>query len=324
MLDQTIQRAVARDPARRFQTATELREALAAALREPVRARQRRRRLGYAVLGSFAVAVAAMTVVGLRTPDARARAADFVKPAIEQIRGFRAQISSAADQPVAELAQVEADHQVPITDAKLTAPAGTSEPAADIPPTDTLAAAPAELPAPDGAEADAAQAHDEVTAMTDQPRTLEGAADPAQAAADGAVPTQTTAEPAGLESAPGKLEDQLAEAAEMMEKGNWIVALNRFRTIGKTHSKSPLALKAWSEAAKQTKGWGEAYQVALQWAYVDGSPEARLHLARMQRAVGKREDALTTLKGILQDDPTYDPARDLLQVIAGPDIVAMQ
>jgi tetratricopeptide (TPR) repeat protein len=322
MLDQTIQRAVARDPARRVQTASELREALAAALREPVRARQRRRRLGYAVLGTCAVAVAAMTVVGVRNPDARARAAAVVKPAIERVRALRSQAFASAARPAAAQAQVTA---APTAPAEPTEPTATAEHVAEAPPPPPpLEAEPTELSEAASAEAEGEHDQAAVAAQAEHQETAEPAADPGTATAGRGAPTEGSAQPVAAADAPGKLEDQLAEAAEMMKSGNQIVALNRFRQIGKTHSTSPLALQAWSEAARRTKGWGEAYQVAVQWAEVDSSAEARMHLARMQRAVGKREDAIKTLSSLLQEDPTYEPARNLLQLIAGPAKVAMQ
>ena len=72
------------------------------------------------------------------------------------------------------------------------------------------------------------------------------------------------------------------------------------------------------------KGWGEAYRVAVQWVAVDQSAEARLHLARMQRAVGKREDAVKTLTELLEANPACTEARELLRIINGKTRVAMQ
>jgi thioredoxin-like negative regulator of GroEL len=61
------------------------------------------------------------------------------------------------------------------------------------------------------------------------------------------------------------------------------------------------------------KGYGEALRVAKLWVAVDKSVEARMHLASMQRKVGKREDAIKTLNALLQERPGLEEARVLLK-----------
>ena len=64
-------------------------------------------------------------------------------------------------------------------------------------------------------------------------------------------------------------------------------------------------------------GWGEAHRVAERWVKVDQSIEARLHLARMQRAVGKRDAAIKTLSRLLEQNPNCEEARGMLKSYQG-------
>jgi serine/threonine protein kinase len=303
MLDKTIQRAVARDPAERFQDASEMRDALAAALHEPLRARRRRRRVGFIALGALVIAAGALTVMAVRNPDVRARAYAMAQPIIEKARSFRNSTSA----PVA------------VTQ-KTTSP---SPEASELPKTERERAQ-------DSPEAQPAEQVGGTVAGDTQedPQADEMAAQnaPEPAEQDGShADTETTfaAQPVSGTTPSDDLERELAEASDLMEKGARIKAFNQFRRLGKKHRKDPRALKAWSEAAARMKGWGEAYRVARQWAEVDQTTEARMHLARMQRAVGKRDDAIQTLSQLLQDSPRCAEARELLRIIGGKAPLAM-
>jgi serine/threonine-protein kinase len=309
MLDKTIQRAVARDPAERYQDAGQMRDALAAALHEPLRARRRRRRVGFIALGALVVAAGALTVVAVRNPDVRARAYAMAQPVIEKAQSFRSRGSApvAAAQP----------------------PEGSGPGAVQAPQT----APPAAKDSPK-AEGQAAQAPDKTVDATvagddqEDPRAEELAAkdtaEPAEQDGD-ATDAETTfaAQPVSDTSPSDDLERELAEANDLMEKGARIKAFNQFRRLGKKHRQDPRALQAWSEAAARMKGWGEAYRVAKQWAEVDKTAEARRHLARMQRAVGKRDDAIKTLSQLLEDSPRCAEARELLRIMSGKAPLAM-
>ena len=88
MLEETIERATERDPEQRFQSATDMRAALAAALHEPERRRLRRRRIAYAVLGVLGLGILGGAGYGATQPELRARAFSTVKPALEQLGRF--------------------------------------------------------------------------------------------------------------------------------------------------------------------------------------------------------------------------------------------
>jgi thioredoxin-like negative regulator of GroEL len=107
-----------------------------------------------------------------------------------------------------------------------------------------------------------------------------------------------------------------------MEKGSKVKAFNMYRRIGRNHAKDARALKAWTEAAVRMKGWGEAHRVAQRWAKIDSGLEARLTLARMQRAVGKRDQAMKTLEALLRDHPNAEEARGMMRELNPPPVLA--
>ena len=311
MLDKTISQAMEPSSDDRFQSAEEMREALEKALREPEEKRRRRRRIGFSVVGAMVLCLGIVGGVAAAKPDVRARVAAAAKPMIERVRGSA---------PAAQAAQAPA-------------PGEEAAPAAE--PTEEPAAVAETEPASDqgaeeGTEAKAEEAKAEAAAKE------EGAGEePTEAAKPEAELAKTEPEKAKEPEAkkgekPAADEDMfraepvkgeggdpveglLAKAGELMQSGKKVKAFNEYRKIGKKHGKDPRALKAWSEAAAQMKGYGEALRVAKRWAGVDKSIEARIFLASMQKKVGKREDAIKTLNALLQERPGCQEARSMLK-----------
>ena len=166
---------------------------------------------------------------------------------------------------------------------------------------------------------DRAEAEAEVAAA--EPEQAEG--EPEKAEVAKAEPKKTeskaaaddemfSAQPVAAGSA-DQVEGSLAKAAELLQSGKKVKALNAYRKIGKKNRKDPRALKAWSEAAAQMKGYGESLRVAKQWAAVDKGIESRMFLAGMQRKVGKREEAIKTLNELLTERPGCQEARTMLK-----------
>ena len=341
MLDKTISQALEPNPDARFQSAEEMREALEAALREPEQKRRRRRRLGFAVVGVVLAFIAGIGGVSATKPEVRARAFAIAKPLIEKVKGT----SGAAATEVAA-----APAAAPAEPAAAEVPAAAEEPAAA--PAEQAAADPAaaddesdddgtesdnagaktaegEVADDDGAD-DTAKAGDTEVAPAKTADAKEGAKGDAKSAAKGEakkaddkVAAKTGAADDELFSAQpvkaasgDKVEELLAKAAELMQSGKKVKAFNEYRKIGRKHRKDARALKAWSEVAAQMKGYGEALRVAKQWANVDKSVEARIHLAAMQRKVGKREDAIKTLNALLQERPGLEEARSMLKSLS--------
>jgi eukaryotic-like serine/threonine-protein kinase len=306
MLDETIERALARDPALRFQSAEEMREALAAALHEPFRARQRRRRAGFATLGVVALALCALVVVGVKKPEIRARAIDLASPVLQKARELRAEVVRPAPAPIAAAA----------TPAQ-PAPAAVAAPEPTV--DDGAPQADDENAAPDRADEDGEPAAPDGEVATAEDADEANQADPAVAA-----PSPAVAPPATDTVRSADLDRQLEEVSGLLAKGNRIRGLNRLRELGRSNPQHPQVLRLWSETAAGLRGWGEAHKVAVQWAAVDQSAAARLHLARMQRAVGKHEEAVKTVSQLVQDQPTCIEAQELLRQLQGRARLAMQ
>ncbi len=294
MLDQTILKALAPNPERRFQTAAALREALAAALEEPRRARSRRRRFLAATAAAGILAAAGLAAWGA------------IDPAVAQ--GLRATTGAA-------LAQVEGWVRPPATPS--------------APPVEVESAEVAGVPAP-GAPvpaADDAEDTDEVALALAPPA--------AQAPEDGPTgnaPTASAGEPAPAPSASTEVaapqEDPVAAgvdaATELLAQGRELKAYGDLRRLAQRHPDDARVLAALTRAAAATESWGDAYRAARRWVAVEPGVESRVELARMARAVGKRDEAVATLKAVLTEQPDCSPARELLTRISPAAVVAMR
>ncbi|MCA9591999.1 MAG: serine/threonine protein kinase [Myxococcales bacterium] len=315
MVDKTILRALDKDPDKRFESAEEMRAALEAALREPEMRRRRRRRFGFAAIGVITLALGAGVAVGATKPDVRARALASVQPLVQKIQSLRGQkseaVAAAVVAPAPEAAPAE--EPVPAVDEVEEAePAAANETEDEAAPAEEVAAADADEGSTDDGEAQADSA--ESADQADAPEQAE----PEQKTAEFA------AEPVSETPASEEIESKITEAQDMMKNGQKVKGFNQLRRLGKNHRKDKRVLEAWCTAAIQMKGWGEAYRVARQWASVDRSPEARIQLARMERAVGKREHAIHTLTALLQERPGHEEARHMLRSLTGDAKVAQR
>ncbi|HEY6079909.1 MAG TPA: serine/threonine-protein kinase, partial [Polyangiaceae bacterium] len=111
----------------------------------------------------------------------------------------------------------------------------------------------------------------------------------------------------------------LAKADALWEtgKGGRIRALGMLRR-GAARSPSDAALhKALATRAEQMGAWGEAVKAARRWALLDPSSEARLALARLERATGHKDRALALIQGVIKDDPSSPDAKTLLSEMRG-------
>src|SRR5690606_38636882 len=90
MVDQVIMRSLKTEPAARFQTAAEMREALEAALKEPELARKRRRRFGYAAVGAMMSSLVVAGGVVVTQPVLAQRVQERVAPMVASVQQLRA------------------------------------------------------------------------------------------------------------------------------------------------------------------------------------------------------------------------------------------
>ena len=302
MLDKTIQRCLSREPHDRFQSAGELRDALEAALREPIERRQRRRRIGMAALTTTLLASLGALAYGLADPSAGARAVAALEPAVAGLAELRQQQAG----PVAEQTQVAS---VPAAPRALAGAVPTSDDAAE--PTADFDADAAEAEAEGvGEERDVADSADEEPAGE---QLAEG---------ESGSPTDEAGTPKA-EAGDDEVAQALAEVGELVERNRMIKAYNVLRRLGREHPEDVRVLEAWSKAAAATKRWGDAYKLAWRWAELDDGIAAQLHLAQMQRRIGKRSDAVRTLKKVLAKNPDCPEAREMLGVLSPRALVAM-
>ncbi len=313
MVDKTISRALDSDPDSRFQNAAELRAALEEALTEPTRRQARRRGVAYAVLGALAISIGAGTAVSWKKPEVRARATAAVAPITQQINKWRGKQDAPAVAAVAQVAQPESEAPAAEPEAPLAAVEDTSEPAEPEIDLD-------QEPADDDLGAEPAEPTDALAAADDEP----GAAD--EVAADSPSPDKTdfNAKPdidldehVRAEPKQNDVSEKLASAQLLMDKGKRVKGFNQIRRLGKNNRKNPEVMKAWTMAASRMKGWGEAYRVAQQWVDLGATKENQMHLARMQRAVGKRADAVKTLRKLVKSQPDDSEAQAMLREYTG-------
>jgi Flp pilus assembly protein TadD len=109
----------------------------------------------------------------------------------------------------------------------------------------------------------------------------------------------------------------LLQADSLLRARKHLDALEAYRTLGSRHPRDAKVLEGWSRVAAATKWWGESLRVAEQWAAVDGSAAAQIHLARTQRRLGQTDKAIDTLKALLERSPKHSDAQSLLQIYGG-------
>jgi hypothetical protein len=250
----------------------------------------------------------------------------FAKPMIERLRGHKAEAPAAVAitenvAPSEEPATAEsADEAAETADEPATGEAAvaadekTDEAMAQE--EDTAAASDTKGDAKDESADESADEPAEEKAGEPEEKVADGkaAADKEADGKDGKEKDEMfSGEPVKTAAAGDTLEADIAKAAELMQSGAKIKAFNMYRKIGRKHMKDARALKAWSEAAASMKGYGEALRVARRWVNADKSDEARLHLAKMQRMCGQRDEAVKTLNALLKDQPGQEEARGMLR-----------
>ena len=278
-----VRRALEREPEARFQSARALREALTAALAAARAPAPPPRRRRTAVALASGITFVISLVLG----------AAAAQPAA------RAHFSAAAAFVRAEARELSA---------KLTSPRKPSVVSARvIDASDPDQMMPLPLPQPQVAA---------VPEPTPEPTPVAVAEEPAES------PKVVEVIPMD-DPAPDAVTLALAEASRLSQGNARIKALHVLRRAGGKNPRDGRLLKAWSAAAEELKAWGEARKVAEQWARADGSFEARLTQARLERATGNRERALAILKGLVAESPQSNEVRELIALYGGDQRLAL-
>ena len=138
--------------------------------------------------------------------------------------------------------------------------------------------------------------------------------------------TPEKAEPA----ASAKVEDSsageaaIAEAHELVAKGNKLKALNVLRRAAKVSPTDAKLLAELASAAEQDRAWGEAVHTARLLVEADPSAESKLSLARLERKTGHRARALELVRRVLNENPDSPEARAMLGQLGAAERLALQ
>lgn len=129
---------------------------------------------------------------------------------------------------------------------------------------------------------------------------------------------------APAEAAPANENAVLAKIDALWEKGAKIKALALLKRAAKKTPNDAAVYKALAGRAEQMASWGDAVKAARRWALLDPSSEARLSLARLERATGHKERAVALIEGVLKDDPASPDAKTLLGEMRGQKLALSQ
>jgi hypothetical protein len=263
----------------------ELREALELLIDERVRARARRRRVG--VLMVSALTFAAFLAVGARlssaVPVELSRGVELGKTLVDQALALR---SATEHRPANALAPK------PVSAVeKPTSTGPTAAPDAEALPPPAVA----HVADPSFGEASEAAAESGVAV----PVTVAAVQDTASEVDRGVTPA-----PKASPAAPA-----LSQYAELRARGRSLKALHTIRQAAKAFPREPEVLKVHATAAFESKAYGEARRAAEQWNRVDSSPEARLTLARLERATGNLGRAIALARSVLEGGPSAEAER---------------
>ncbi len=297
------------DPAKRPQSASELCAALASVLADKPRfqAPARRRGLALGLVAGMSVLVLGIGGAAVAKTPVGEKATASVKAAYAQVVKLRADALQRQGLPAPAAREVVAVG---------------SEPAEPV-------AAPAAPPTPVEPEATSLVANDaddgEIDAK-DAPATLEApSADAPVANAEVDLSEEQEFEVKGVPvAAPSAENPVLARVDALWDKGAKIHALGLLQRAAKKTPNDAAVFKALASRAEQLASWGAAVKAARRWALLDPSSEARLSLARLERATGHKERAVALIEGVIKDDPTSADAKTLLGEMRGQKLALSQ
>jgi serine/threonine-protein kinase len=321
-LDRVVLAALALDPEDRYQNIADLKLDLLWILGSVERTRVRRRRL---IIGASALSAAALSSLlvaraprSASDPAALATIAAELMPAQPGDRAF-------------EAADSDDEIELPAATPELAAALPASEIVANVAPEPAVEAA----PEASAGEAEEATVEPALAAAVEAAPPAEAVSEPALAKVEKRVDKALTSEKSAKKSARSPkrpapdsaraqaLKAGLARAEALVDDHHVLRALEVYRQLNDEYPEQPAVLAGLSRVAAQTKWYGEALKAAERWVALDTSPDARLHLARTLRRVGKVEESISTLRQLLAADPSQREARELLRRYGG-DRVAMR
>src|SRR5690606_20156625 len=106
-----------------------------------------------------------------------------------------------------------------------------------------------------------------------------------EVAEDRAEPAATNVESQHADTASHDAVARRIEAAlDIVARGQRIEGYNKLKAIALAQPGRADAQRGWSLSAIRVKAWGEALRAARSWVELEPSAEARLHLAKMEKA----------------------------------------
>jgi hypothetical protein len=294
------------DPEKRPQSAAALCETLERLGKEPLLTPgappPRRRSLALGLVTGMSVLVLGIGGAAVAKTPVGEKATVSLKAAYDKVVKLRADALAHRAPPAPAKRESVAVGSEPAPVAEPAAPPAPLEVAAAAAPSETDDDGEVDADAAPAAVAEAPSAGPDLT--QDQEVEVKGAAVESDAAA--------SANPA------------LAKADELWEKGAKIRALGVLRRAARKSPSDAAVHQALAGRAEETGAWGEAVKAARRWAELEKSSEARLSLARLERATGHKERALALIEGVIKDDPASPDAKTLLGEMRGQKLALSQ
>jgi hypothetical protein len=305
-LDLLLGKMLNADPARRPQTASELCVALEAIINERPRAPSpeapRRRGLALSLVTGMSVLVLGIGGAAVAKTPAGEKATASVKAAYDHVVKLRADAlrrGAPPAPPARQVVAITAEPSEPV--AAPAAPPVPSEPEGVVAANDAtddgevdVKDAPSAVPDTKAAVANA----DEVDLSEEQEVEVKGVSD----VATSGTPVEGSA---------------LAQVDALWDKGAKLRAMALLKHAARKTPNDAAVFKALASRAEQMAQWGDAVKAARRWALLDPSSEARLSLARLERATGHKERAVALIEGVIKDDPASPDAKTLLGEMRG-------
>jgi serine/threonine protein kinase len=329
-LDLLLGKMLAADPTQRPQSAAELSQALEALLApQPVEvaAPARRSALAHSLVAGMSVLILGIGGAALAKTPAGQKAQVSLKSAYQHVVRLRADALAHRAPPAPEPRALVAVGSAPAQ----TTSEGNEPVAAPAPPPvpvePSVASAPSAGSDEDGEidEREApAEAKPEVVAQADQvdltnePEVEVKGVSAVDPALQGDTETQSDAS-AALDDA-----SVIAMSDALWEKGGKLRALALLKRASRKTPNDAAVQKALTTRAEQMAEWGEAVKAARRWASLQPTSEARLALARLERATGHKDRALALIDGVIKDEPASPDAKTLLAEMRGQKLALSQ
>jgi eukaryotic-like serine/threonine-protein kinase len=322
-LDELLGEMLSADPSRRPESAAELCERLQAVLvTKPVASAgaavsKARRGLARSLVAGMSVLVLGVGGAALAKTPAGEKARASLESAYEHVVKLRADALAHRAPPAPAPREV-----VAVGSAPAEAAADTAEPVAQpaAPPVPAEPSVTSQVESDDEGEVEEQEAPAAPPAPVATVEPLDLTNEP-EVEVKGVAQNDPVSqgEPAALADA-----SVIAQSEALWDKGAKLRALALLKRASRKTPNDASVQKALVARAEQMAEWGEAVKAARRWVSLDPSSEARLSLARLERATGHKERALALIDGVIKDEPSSPDAKTLLAEMRGQKLALSQ